>query len=81
MRQFSHFFSVIILKSARGREWVVRVLVVFTDPFYERAKHKMVGHPTRNAFGSCITTDDSGHEELSSGFPCKLNKSGALNTN
>ena len=39
------------MKSAReAGEWVVRVLMVFTDPFQDGAKHKMFGHPTRNTF-------------------------------
>ena len=50
MSLFSSFFEDYLTVS-QGSEWVVRVLVVLTDPFQDRAKHRMFGHPARNTFG------------------------------
>ena len=38
------------LEVSQGGEWVVGVLVAFTDPFQDRAKHRVFGHPARNTF-------------------------------
>ena len=50
MSLFSSFLEDYLAVS-QGGEWVVRVLVAFTDPFQERANTRLFGHPTRNTFG------------------------------
>ena len=34
----------------KSDDWVIRVLVIVTDRFQNRAENWMFGHPTRNAF-------------------------------